>query len=571
MRTSITVILFLTFSSLTWGQRNFDSISLALPVDIPVSLSANFGELRPNHYHMGIDFKTQSVVGKNILSVEDGYISRIRISPYGYGKALYITHPNGLVTVYGHLLSFSSEIEDYLLKYQLENKSSVIDFDVPKGDLPVKKSQFVAFSGNTGGSFGPHLHFEVRDAVTEKCYNPFLFYPQIKDRTKPSLYRFAVYPIDENSTVNGKASKIIIKPVNNGGGNYSYNIPVKVSGKIGVGVQLQDFMTDFPHKFGLYNVKMFVDDELVYEHQLDTLSFDGQRYINSLLDYEHYTEKRAKIQKLFVEPNNMSEIYDVAKQNGILSKDNGKVQVKCIAEDFHENKVTLSFNLKFVVAKEQAAVECDDYIKYSEEGKIKNDYIEIVYGKDAFYTDYCFQFDVDSTYVPRKAESPVYKIHDKTTPIHESLFLKIKNIPEIPSIQSKLVLARVSKQNKLYGAGGWNDGSTYYAEINKFGKYVLAFDTIAPRITPVSKITGRTFSQTSKLTFKVTDDLSGVSQFWATIDGKFVPLEYDGKSRRMFLYLKKEFFDGGKQKRELKIIALDERENKAVYQTYFYK
>jgi len=567
----IYTFLFCGFS--LYSQRNFDSVSLAIPVDIPVLLSANFGELRPNHYHMGIDIKTESVVGKNILSAEKGYISRIRVMPGGYGKALYITHPDiGLVTVYGHLLFFNDTIEKALLNYQLRNKSSVVDFSLEPGEIPVKKGEFVAYSGNTGGSQGPHLHFEVRDAVTEKCYNPFMFYPQIKDRTYPRLYGFVLYPRNSQSKVQGNSHKRYFKAVARGGGKYVLNTPIQVQGEVGVGLKLQDFITGFPHKFGLYNVKMYVDSVLVYEHQLDTLSFDGQRYINSLLDYEAYVHRKGKYQRLFVEPNNKSDIYKMAQNDGFLAKTTGTHEIVCVAEDFHKNKLSLSFKLQFSKAEDIQKDSCATVFHSGVAGRYEDKHIVLDYGTETFYDDFCFDFSVDSTYRLSKAASYIYNVHSKTLPVHDEVFLRIKDEDIKSGNKNKMVLARLYGRNKMASAGGWVDGSSFCCPINRLGKYVLAYDTVAPRISPLVRISGRKHSYTKKFIFKVSDNLSGVSQFWAIVDGKWAPMEYDAKSSKMYLYLKSYLFkNSSSNKHTLKIVVFDERENRAEYSTWFYR
>ncbi|MFR9165304.1 MAG: M23 family metallopeptidase [Dysgonomonas sp.] len=254
------------------------------PLKIPVYLSANFGELRNNHFHSGIDIKTQGVINKPVYSVADGYISRISVSPSGYGLALYITHPEtGQTSVYGHLESFIPSVEKYVKSKQYEQESFRVNLSPEKNEFPVKRGQLIAYSGNTGSSGGPHVHFEIRDTETEHPLDPLVYYTDIiKDNVPPDLRGIAVYPIAEKGVVNNSSTPLRQNVTKAKNGNY---LPLKTDisawGTIGIGVKAYDKMSATSNIYGVKIVRLYVDDNKVFESDINRYSFDETRALNS--------------------------------------------------------------------------------------------------------------------------------------------------------------------------------------------------------------------------------------------------------------------------------------------------
>ena len=277
------VLLFLSAILLSNSQMAYPKDYFRKPLDIPLILSGTFGELRSNHFHSGLDIKTQKRTGLKILASAEGYVSRIKISHWGYGKALYITHPNGYTTVYGHLKKFSPEIEEYVKKRQYEKESFVIQLFPKSDELKVEKGELIAFSGNSGSSGGPHLHYEIRDA-NAKPINPMYFGIDIADTKKPEVRAGVVYSFGDTSHVNQSNSikNLVLKKQTDG--SLLAN-KITAYGTIGFGINAIDRQDGALNHNGIFDLEMKVNGTTVYHHSVNTFSFSESRYINSLVDF----------------------------------------------------------------------------------------------------------------------------------------------------------------------------------------------------------------------------------------------------------------------------------------------
>src|SRR5665648_377510 len=328
MKHLLHLILFLAIGLSACSQplEPIDPNYYGAPVKIPVFLAGNFAELRSNHFHAGIDIKTQGRTGISVYSAADGFISRISISPSGYGNALYIDHPNGTTTVYGHLSSFSSPVEDYIRKIQYEKEEFTINQFVPEGMFPVKKGEQIAKSGNSGSSGGPHLHFEIRRTKEEIILNPLLFHMPVKDKTKPTIQALMVYPVSDDASVSGSHTSKRFETLQAGSAwklKTAQTIPVY--GKIGFGLQTIDFFDGVPNKCGIYSLKLTVDDQLIYSFTMDDLVMEESKYINSHTDYAQAIRTGKRVYRTWVEPGNKLSIYDTLEQRGIFTATDGQI------------------------------------------------------------------------------------------------------------------------------------------------------------------------------------------------------------------------------------------------------
>ncbi|MBT8321665.1 MAG: M23 family metallopeptidase, partial [Eudoraea sp.] len=273
------IVIFLISSQLFFGQSQYPKEVFRSPLDIPIILAGTFGELRSNHFHSGIDIKTQQRQGLPVFSIADGTITRIKISHWGYGKALYIAHPNGYTSVYAHLKKFSPEIEEYVKKIQYQKQSYEVELFPDFGEIKVKKDSVVAYSGNTGGSSGPHLHFEIRNSINEKPTNPLLYGLEVRDATNPSLVSLHAYPLSQEAQVNQSNERVQLSYSKQADGTYLAE-KVKALGTIGFGVNAFDRQDLAANKNGVFAIEQRVNGKVYTDFDFDSFSFSETRYIN---------------------------------------------------------------------------------------------------------------------------------------------------------------------------------------------------------------------------------------------------------------------------------------------------
>lgn len=266
------------------------------PVDIPIQLSGTFAELRGTHFHAGIDIRTQGKQGLPLRAIADGYVSRIKIQQGGYGKALYINHPNGVTSVYAHLQRYSPDIIPHVRKKQYSRKSYTIEFYPEPDQIPIKKGALIGFSGNTGSSFGPHLHFELRTSANQIPFNPLLANNNIADTHKPIIVQLIGYPID--GVINKSEEQIQLAIIQKNDSVYVTDT-IKAIGTIGFGVEHFDRQNESFFKNGAFKIDATINSTPRFEIQFDTLSFDDTSEMHKLIDYPLYIDTKKKVMQLF--------------------------------------------------------------------------------------------------------------------------------------------------------------------------------------------------------------------------------------------------------------------------------
>jgi len=559
------------FPAKTQPLEPIDPHYYSVPMKIPVFLAGNFAELRPNHFHGGIDIKTQGKTGLPVYAAADGMVSRISINSTGYGNALYIDHPNGTTTVYGHLENFAPAIQDYIRKIQYEKETFIINQIVPPGTLPVKKGEEIAKSGNTGSSGGPHLHFEIRRTKEEILLNPLLFNMPAKDKLKPLIQSLMVYPISDDASVSQKhQSQRFETTLTANGYRLKVNKPIPVWGKIGFGLQAFDMLDGSPNKCGIYSLKLSIDNELIYSFTMDDIVLEESKYINSLVDYGLALHTGRRLYRTWLEPGNKLSIYDVAEKKGIyLAMDNNTHQVKYDIADAYGNATSLAFTIQSKETAIKPVESKGEKFKFNKNNHIKNDELELSLPEGALYDDINFMYEKKSR--NPKLYSSTYQLHYSSVPIHFACPLKIKadNIPV--HLQSKVMLAQVDPvSGKVYSAtgkyiDGWVEGN-----IRVLGNYALAVDTVAPKIIPLSIANKTTLQESDKIRFTVTDNLSGIDSIRGMIDDKWVLFQYDLKNNLVSYAFDKGRMQFGK-KHLLKLEITDFKGNKSTYNANFYK
>ncbi len=554
------------------------------PTDSSLNIAGNFGEIRPNHFHAGLDVKTAGREGLNVYAVAGGYVSRVKISAFGYGKALYITHPNGFVSVYAHLQRLSGKIAKYVEEqhYKLENFE--IDIQIPKDVLKVKQCDTVAISGNTGGSRSPHLHFEIRDEKTEVAYNPFLFGYEIKDQKPPELLTLAIYPAGERSLVNGKNSSRKTR-IYGSNGNYHLSSAEKisVSGDIGFGIESFDYANvREAGKLGPYSIDLYIDKKRIYYHELNEISFEESRYINSHIDYAEDARSNREIQKCFLDKNNMLSIYQCVVNDGVFHFDDTLThKVSFIVKDFFGNASSLEFNAYSSPIKNKSNNDLvkkpENWMNCHDQNIFEKENVKVRIDPCGLYEDIDFQYDVSKDTLPGKL-APVHKIHETNVPVHApfALSINIKNIPI--KYQDKTTIVLLDGNNTMTSIGG----STYVSLPNKkgegagklwvtantkyFGRYSVALDTVAPSIKPYNIFNNKNMSRQKIIGVTIGDNLSGIKSYRATVDGKWILMEYEPKKALLFYEFDEHVAEG---KHTFEIVVTDKKNNSRSYKADF--
>ncbi len=553
----LTIVILTIFSNTIFCQKQFPKYYFRSPLDIPLNLSGNFAELRSNHFHSGIDIRTQGAIGKNIYATANGYVSRIKVSPTGYGKALYIAHPNGYTTVYGHLNEFSPKIDKYVRQKQYEKqKFKVTLYPMPEL-LKVKKGELIAKSGNTGSSGGPHLHYEIRETENDIPLNVLHFNLDIKDNVKPKVHSVVVYPMNDSSYVENKNKKIIYSNIS--------NKTININGQIGFGVEANDYINSSRYKFGVFSIELKVDKKRIYFHQLNKFSFYESRYINSFIDYEERVKSRKRIQKCFLEPNNRLSIYkDVINKGIVKFLDNKKHKIELILKDVKGNQKKVTF---FVKNKKQKIIKKVKkkkgfFFHYKKNNYIMYENIRITIYKNSLYKNIYLKYNEIKGY--KETYSNVHRIHSSYTPLHYEMTISIKTNKLPEHLRNKALIARRRARGRYRSIGGkWIKGFVT-AKTRYFGSYFIAVDTIAPSIKPVSEKKNNRY-----IKYIIKDEFSGIKSINGYIDNKWVLFEYDAKKSLIFCDIKKLKLKKGKHRLVLEIS--DYKNNIAKHKIIFNK
>ncbi|OQX79110.1 MAG: hypothetical protein B6D61_04120 [Bacteroidetes bacterium 4484_249] len=536
MTTKLIQLFFLIFVTLNISaQKKYPQNYFIPPIDNSIYLSGTFGELRSNHFHSGIDIRTGEVEGWKVYAIADGYVSRIKVSPGGYGQALYITHPNGFVSVFGHLKQYNKTIGEYVKNEQYKRQSYAVDLYPEKDLLTVKKGEVVALTGNTGRSGGPHLHFEIRDEASQKPINPLLFGVKVKDNTPPVINLLKIYQANPNTLIENKNTNREYFTKNNG--NYyvlQNKDTIKIDGEVYFGINTYDPFNNGNNKNGVYSIKLFLDSNLIYEHNVESFSFAETRYINSLIDYKEYKLKKRRVQKSYVQPNNRLSIYKKAVNNGIVKiNDNSVHSVSYEISDVAGNTSKLNFHIiNNNKSKEFSAIKNQGknhrkLFDYKTNNLFKTENLILQVPGEALYDTLYFSYRLLPAL--NNSYSEVHQLHYDYVPLQKwcSLSIKPDSIPE--KLQSKALIAKIDKAGEFSSEGGKWERGFIKTKIREFGKYCILIDTIAPLIKPVNIYNGKNIAKQNTIKVKITDKLSGIKSYRGTLNGNWILMEYDAK------------------------------------------
>jgi|TARA_B110000259_G_scaffold70568_1_gene83200 hypothetical protein len=538
------------------SQTKFPGNYFSNPVEIPLILSGNFGESRSNHFHSGLDIKTQSREGINIINSADGYISRIKISHGGFGKALYINHPNNFTTVYGHLRGFNKKIENYIKKIQYKNQSYEIDIYLNKNNINVFKSEIIAYSGNTGSSSGPHLHYEIRKTSNQKPLNPLLFGMEVKDSKRPEISGLYLYDDIENTV---DPIKLELIKINDSIFNTN-EINIKDSAGFGINVfDKQDFANN---KNGVYKISTFYNNELINSINFDGFLFEESILINTLIDYKHYVNNKKRIVKLFKAQGNSLSFYKNSS-NGLINKMMDYSEFKIQISDIKKNNiyVIIPINSRKNIIKNK--VDKKSKIIYNK--RIRND------------LEYNINFENHKINIPKNTflkdtdlfinESvDTLKIINSNIPVFKNIKITFPNLND----EKGNYLANFDqKKNEYFITSKLNSKNNFEAKTKKLGTFFIKNDSIAPNIKSLSFKNGDWISNKSSIKFKITDKETGIKKYRGTINGNWVLFEYEYKKNELS-YKFDEYYKKS-SKNEVEILVEDMVGNIQIFKSTFYK
>lgn len=547
-----------------------------LPVDTRIALAGNYGELRPNHFHGGLDFKTDQTIGHPVYSFADGFVRRVGINAYGYGLVLYVEHPSlGLTSVYGHLDTFNSEIWQQVRQRQVSEELNNADITFEPGVLPVVRGEVIAMSGNTGSSGGPHVHFELRnipDDDDDVCYDPQMFFlRELQDTKAPRISHVYLYPQPGQGVANGSTLRQVTTVngtcATTGGQGGSLAKTMTAWGRIGLGLKAYDYMDGQSNKYGVKDVRLMLEVpsvdggesryQLLYHFRQDVFRFSETRYTNSVTDYAAWIDQKSMIMKSFVEPGNLLQQIDEQCGDGFVDIcEERPYHFVYELTDAHGNLTSLDFEVQGVrqPISERPSLAADAFrFEACQPALIDSAGCHFEALPGVFYTDVDFRFRVAETATITRTVSQrrknkkgkmvtvntevsevipclshVYTLGSNTLPMHDWCQLSI-DVPTEENINpQQLYLANLDKggaiRHSAYQPAQDGQSARLVGQIREGGRYAVRLDEKGPEVSVVK-------AAASKMQIKVGDADSGLRRFRVLIDGHFVPFDMDNTGR----------------------------------------
>ena len=503
------------------------------PLNIPLYLSGTFAELRGNHFHGGLDIKTNGKEGYRIYASQAGFISRIKVSAGGYGNALYVEHPSGYTTVYGHLSSFNDAIGTYVKNQQYAKQSFEVDLYLAPNQMPVAKGDVIALSGNSGSSGGPHLHYEIRKTSGQIPINP-LKYVDIKDDINPTIYKLRVHDL-ANGFYNSAGKTYDVNY--DSPGNYSLSTPVTTNASvIGISVKAIDKLNGSNNSNGFYKLSLYADDQLQYQYEKSEVSFSETRMLNAHVDYPEKVRGGGTYTNCFKLPGNQLQFLANSPYNDgriwLNSFPNRKL--KLVIEDFKGNSSVLNFNVNQSGTADQKLVE-GRHFSANQTNYLSEDGVRLTIPSGALYDDINFDFKQLPTI---ESEYPVYsncyQIHSEQVPLQQYMTVEVKQTNFPAELRSKAVMANRDAKGRIdVNTGSWL-GDYFQVKTRNFGQFFITADTTKPNITVYRQPANNNYNGHNTIEFKISDDLSGVKDYRALVDGNWILMEYDRKRNLLY-------------------------------------
>jgi murein DD-endopeptidase MepM/ murein hydrolase activator NlpD len=546
-------------------SRQYPQRYFRYPLDLPPSTAGSFGELRANHFHSGLDFKTNNRTGYPVHAVFDGYVSRLRVQFGGFGNAIYITHPNGYTSVYGHIERYSDAMTRLIRAAQYQQQSFEVDIKLDPTQIPVCKDEVIALSGNAGASEGPHVHFELRDTQTEETINAQLFGLTIPDRVPPNIYAIGVYHLD-GYPFSEKTPRQFLA-VSGASGHYHLTKPqvIDIDGETGFGITTNDMNSVSPNHNGVYSIELKVDGTTVYTFAVERFAFDQTHAINAYIDYPEFLKTRRWMQKCFILPGSKITLYPQSINRGIISfNDDAIHHIEYVVKDVAGNTSSLTLNVKSSSAQKLNPEKHFTGIMfhYNQVNEFSNDKVKVTLPVGNLYDD------VDFTYstLPKRPGmfSAIHRIHNRFTPIHDAYDLWIKPDSSIGKLADKAVIV---SSTGICEVSTYQDGYVK-AQVHTFGDFFIRIDTTPPSIAPLNIKNGVSLKLAKGIFARIGDNLSGIKSYAGKIDGKWILMEWDYKTKVLGYTFTSDVTPG---KHQFDLAVTDNKNNVAHYTATFYR
>jgi murein DD-endopeptidase MepM/ murein hydrolase activator NlpD len=546
-------------------SRQYPQRYFRYPLDLPPSTAGSFGELRANHFHSGLDFKTNNRTGYPVHAVFDGYVSRLRVQFGGFGNAIYITHPNGYTSVYGHIERYSDAMTKLIRAAQYQQQSFEVDIKLDPTQIPVCKDEVIALSGNAGASEGPHVHFELRDTQTEETINAQLFGLTIPDRVPPNIDAIGIYHLD-GYPFSEKTPRQFLA-VSGANGHYHLTKPqvINIDGETGFGITTNDMNSVSPNHNGVYSIELKVDGTTIYTFAVERFAFDQTRAINAYIDYPEFLKTRRWMQKCFILPGSKITLYPQSINRGIINfNDDAIHHVEYVVKDVAGNTSSLTLNVKSGSAQKLNPEKhfTGTLFHYNQVNEFSNDKVKVTIPVGNLYDD------VDFTYstLPKRLGmfSAVHRIHNRFTPIHDAYDLWIKPDSSIGKLADKAVIV---SSTGICEVSTYQDGYVK-AQAHTFGDFFVRIDTTPPHIAPLNIKNGVSLKLAKGIFARIGDNLSGIKSYAGKIDGKWILMEWDYKTKVLGYAFTNDITPG---KHQFDLTVTDNKDNVAHYTAAFYR
>ena len=529
-------------------------------LDYESILSGTFGELRTNHFHSGVDIKTKGKEGSKIYAFSEGYVSRIKISKGGYGKAIYIKHSDGKTTVYAHLKSFSKKIEKIVKTKQYLKENYEIEIFPGLNEIKISNNELIAFSGNTGGSSGPHLHFEIRD-INQKPLNPLNYGIDVQDNRAPSIVGLKIYSLYKNMEIKNSKNLTFYKKDKN-----SYiTDTIQSIGALGFGVQTIDRQDLASNKNGVYKINTYIDNDTLISIDFNKFSFEETKHINRYIDYPEFKRNKKRFQKLFIQKNNPLSIYKKERNQGVVSLiENSRHLITIEVIDFNQNITKLFIPIKGTldtdILNNNNKIKIGDFnksfINRNKKYILNQHNSSLLIEKETFY---------NNLFIKKNSSIDTLNLGSDTVPLLKSFKIKFKK----PNYKNSYIGIQNEKSSKLSFVSSTIKEDSIIAFSKRLGKYIVSRDTINPTITPLGFNKNDWISNLDYLKFQVRHTQSGIKNDRDTINYNFVLIEPFYKKG----VIRYDFKDNiiNKSKNVFKIEVSDNVGNTSVFETIFYR